>query len=96
MPSTESTLAKKLSPDEHLDQAERYANSLPAALASAGSRVSPTDVALMDVYLHAAEVHLKLREEMLKPRVTVDKPWDTVLIGHTPGGDLGPTKREQA
>jgi hypothetical protein len=73
--SDEEILYQVLTPEQHIAAAERYVNTLPAILADHTSRfvqTNQTDVALMDVYLHAADVHLKLAEakwRMLPPKV---------------------------
>lgn len=89
MASPEEMMNEVLTPDQHLARAQRYANTLPTALAAASSlrATNATDVALMDVYLHAAEVHLKLRAALLEPRVTAMRD-----ITHTGlrSSDVGP------
>jgi hypothetical protein len=75
----EEIVNQVLSPEQHLALAERYANTIPAILADQSSRgisANQTDVALMDVYLHAAEVHLKLAEA--KQRTQLVRAEDTL------------------
>lgn len=101
MPNVEAMLTEVLTPDEHLARAQRYANTLPTILAdsTANHRANtPADIALMDVYLHAAEVHIKLRAVMLEPRVTLTHTWGATApvearLGHPTGH---PSQMEQA
>ena len=75
MPSSDEKLlaliAEQHTPEQHIALAERYANSLVAGLDKLlNVPVGPVDVALFDVYLHAADVHLKLAEVKAKPWIT--------------------------
>lgn len=69
--SDADTVAEVRTVEEHVAQAERWANTLPAILGTSGGLVTALDIALMDLYLHAADVHLKLAEAKSRTIVTV-------------------------
>jgi hypothetical protein len=89
--SYEEIVSQVLSPQQHIEQAERWVNTLPAILADQSSRYVGTtavDIAIMDVYLHAADVHLKLAEAKQRTRLVSMSDPDAPIeqrLGHPTG-----------
>jgi hypothetical protein len=69
VPSESDILTRQLTPAEHIGQAERFANTLLAGLnqaEKAGGLMLTSDIPVYDVYLHAADVHIRLAEAKMR------------------------------
>jgi hypothetical protein len=64
--SKEAVINRQLTPAGHIEQAERFANTLLAGLTADGGVMLVTDIPLYDVYLHAADVHIRLAEAKMR------------------------------